>query len=104
MYPESSVRGRKGNLSMAMTRLLKSILPASCLWTSLRESEGFDYDQTLAEIKVLYPADEQDCMDDDSDLLAEAVPQSIWDMVGCKGAMEALGAMIWFASIVKVEI
>ena len=89
---------------MATTRLLKSILPASCLWTSLRESEGFDYDQTLAEIKTLYPADEQDCMDDDSDLLAEAVPQSIRDMVGCKGAMEALGAMIWFASIVKVEI
>ena len=74
---------------MATTRLLKYILPASCLWTSLRESEGFDYDQTLAEIKVLYPADEQNCMDDDSNLLAEAVtaeyPGYGW-VQGCYGS------------------
>ena len=88
---------------MATTRLLKSILSASCLWTSLRESEGFDYDQTLAEVKTLYPADEEDCIDDDN-FLAEAVPQSIRDMVGHKDAMEALGAMIWFASIVSLDM
>jgi DNA mismatch repair protein MSH6 len=89
---------------VATTRLLKSILPASCLWTSLRESEGFGYDQTLSEVKTLYPAGEEDSMKDDSDLLSETVPQSIRDMVGCKSAMEALGAMIWSAPIVIVTV
>lgn len=83
---------------MATTRLLKAILPASCLWTSLRESEGFGYDQTLRELKELYPADEQDTVDESDELLGSAVPQSIRDMVECKSAIEALGAMIWYIS------
>jgi len=84
--------------------LLKSVLPASCLWTSLRESEGFSYDQTLTELKAIYPADEQDSMEDDDELVGGAVPQSIRDMVWCNGAMEALGAMIWSVRIVMESV
>ncbi|KIM91619.1 hypothetical protein PILCRDRAFT_810908 [Piloderma croceum F 1598] len=94
---------KKGNLSVATTRLLKSILPASCLWTSLRDSEGFSYDQTLTELKTMYPADEDDSMGDDDELLSEAVPQSIRDMVRCNGAMEALGAMIWYLRQLNID-
>ena len=96
--PQFRVYSSQGNLSVATTRLLKSILPASCLWTSLRESEGFGYDQTLTEVKNLYPANDPDDIEDD-ETLNETVPQSIRDMVGCKGAMEALGAMIWSAPL-----
>lgn len=82
---------------MNTTRLLKAILQASCLWTSLRESEGFRYEQTIKELRTLYPTEEE-TMDDDGedDLLGSNVPQSIRDMLGCKSAMEALGSMIWF--------
>jgi len=93
----------KGNLSVATTRLLKSILPAACLWTSLRETEGFGYDRTLTELKALYPAD-ADTMEDDGELLSGTVPQSIRDMVGYKGAMEALGAMIWSVYFINMKL
>jgi hypothetical protein len=75
-------------------------LPASCLWTSLRESEGFNYDQALTELKTLYPADEPDGMDDDGETLNGTLPQSVRDMIDCKGAMEALGAMIWSVPVI----
>ena len=82
---------------MNTTRLLKAILPASCLWTSLRESEGFRYDQTIKELRALYPT-EEDTMNADGqqDDLGSNVPQSIRDMLGYKSAVEALGSMIWF--------
>jgi hypothetical protein len=51
----------------------------------------------------MYPADEDDSMEDDDELLSEAVPQSVRDMVRCDGAMEALGAMIWSARIIMVK-
>jgi DNA mismatch repair protein MSH6 len=79
-------------------RLLKAILPAACLWTSLRNCEGFGYQETLTELKQLYPDDEGD---DDADMeereatLSKTVPKSIRDMVDSKGAIEALGSMIW---------
>ena len=79
---------------------MKAILPAACLWTSLRESEGLRFEETLKELNELYPAeqdDEDDNMDDGSGLGA-SVPQSIRDMAGCKGAIEALGGMIWYVS------
>lgn len=55
------------------------------------------YEETLKEVKELYPPEEDDDGDDmDSDEgLGASVPQSIRDMVGCKGAIEALGGMIW---------
>lgn len=87
----------QGNLSVNTTRLLKVILPASCLWTSLRESEGFRYDRTIKELRTLYPTEEESMdADEQEDVLGSNVPQSIRDMLGCKSAMEALGSMIWF--------
>lgn len=77
---------------MTTTRLLKSILAPSCLWTSLRENEGFGYDRTVQELNALYPA-EHESMEDG--ILSEMVPQSIRDMLECKRTIEALGAMIW---------
>lgn len=88
---------QQGNLSVATSRLLKAILPASCLWTSLRESEGHNYSQTLKKLNELYPPEDDD-MDGERGVLNDTVPQSIRDMVGCKHATEALGAMIWYAT------
>jgi DNA mismatch repair protein MSH6 len=44
--------------------------------------------------KGLIDAGEDDAMNEDAEL-SSAVPQSIRDMAGYRGAMEALGALIW---------
>ncbi|THH18729.1 hypothetical protein EW146_g2311 [Bondarzewia mesenterica] len=90
----------KGNLSVSTTRLLKSVLPASCLWTSLREVEGFGYKKTLDELKVLYPVDDGE-MDDNDEL--GGVPDAIRSMVGCRSAIEALGAMMWYLRQLNID-
>ena len=82
---------------------MKAILPDDCLWTSLRDCEGFSYEKTLQELKELYPTPEsEEEMDDDDEIdqckklgLTKAVPEAIRKMIGCKGAIEALGSMIW---------
>lgn len=82
---------------MQTTRLLKSILPESCLWTSLRDVEGFAYPQTINELNNMFSeanADQDAAMDEDAELLS-AVPQCIRDMAGHRAAMEALGALMW---------
>lgn len=65
------------------------MLPGSCLWTGLRECEGFRYKESLDELKKLYP--------DDDDVMEEGagIPDAIRDMLTCKPAVEALGSMIW---------
>ncbi|CAL1699677.1 unnamed protein product [Somion occarium] len=94
----------KGNLTVATTRLLKAVLPGSCLWTSLRESEGLPYDKTLKELKGLYPAGEDDDdMDDNVHGLGSSIPEAIRKMVGCKEAMEALGSMIWYLRTLNID-
>ena len=75
---------------MATTRLLKVVLPDSCLWTALRESEGFGFDQTLTELKALFP-DDEDSMEEGS-----GMPETIAEMLPCQSAVEALGLMIWY--------
>ncbi|KAI0266519.1 muts domain V-domain-containing protein [Gloeopeniophorella convolvens] len=91
----------KGNLSVSTTRLLKSILPGSCLWTSLRDVEGFGYDKTLKELKVLYAAGgESDVMDDDD---YSDIPTAIRDMIGYKSAVEALGSMMWYLRQLNID-
>ncbi|KZT01205.1 DNA mismatch repair protein Msh6 [Laetiporus sulphureus 93-53] len=94
----------KGNLSVSTTRLLKAILPGSCLWTSLRESEGLTYEMTLKELKKLYPAsDEDDNMEDAGHGLSTAVPEAIREMVSYRGAIEALGSMIWYLNTLNID-
>ena len=81
---------------MSTTRLLKSALPAACLWTGLRPVEGFDYDSTLQELTTLYPSDGHDVMDeDDGESLPHSIPKSIREMASSKTAIKALGSMIW---------
>jgi DNA mismatch repair protein MSH6 len=87
----------QGNLSVATTRLLRVILPGACLWTSLRDVEGFDYDKTLSELKSLYGTNGEDFMGDDDYSL---VPTAIREMLGCKTAIEALGSMMWCVVVV----
>jgi DNA mismatch repair protein MSH6 len=84
---------------VATTRLLRVILPGTCLWTSLRDVEGFGYDKTLSELKLLYAANGEDSMDDDDDDYT-SVPTAIRDMLACKTAIEALGSMMWCAVII----
>ena len=82
---------------MATTRLLKVILPGTCLWTSLRDVEGFDYEKALSELKTLYAASGEDAMDDDG---YDGIPTAIRDMLGCRNAIEALGSMMWCAIVI----
>ncbi|KAK7023852.1 DNA mismatch repair protein [Favolaschia claudopus] len=91
----------KGKLSVSTTRLLKSILPASCLWTGLREVEGFDYDQTIMELKKLYPGSDEDMNDDDA--LPSSVPEPIREMVDTRSAIESLGSMIWYLRQLNID-
>ncbi|KAF8483462.1 DNA mismatch repair protein Msh6 [Russula ochroleuca] len=90
----------KGNLSVTTTRLLRVILPGTCLWTSLRDVEGFGYDKTLSELKSLYGTNGEDDMDDDDYGL---VPTAIRDMLGCKTAIEALGSMMWYLRQLNID-
>ncbi|KAA1472424.1 DNA mismatch repair protein Msh6 [Dentipellis sp. KUC8613] len=92
----------KGNLSVSTTRLLKAILPGTCLWTSLREVEGFTFEKTMEELKTLYPSsDGDDAMDDDDEM--KNVPEAIKDMFVCKTAIEALGSMIWYLRQLNID-
>ena len=77
--------------------MLKAILPGTCLWTSLRDVEGFGYDKTLSELKGLYVASDEDTMDDDD---YNGFPSAIRDMLGYKNAIEALGSMMWYAIVI----
>lgn len=92
----------KGNLSVATVRLLKTILPSSCLWTSLRDVEGFTYEQTFVELNKMFSGNEDVPMDEDG-VLNEDVPVSIRDMAGSRSAMEALGAMAWYLRQLNID-
>jgi DNA mismatch repair protein MSH6 len=87
----------QGKLSVSTTRLLKAVLPAACLWTGLREVEGFGYEETVQELRKLYPSDEADDeMGEDSNGLSSNVPEAIRSMADSKNAVESLGAMVWY--------
>ena len=73
-------------------RLLKVVLPESCIWTGLRDVEGFDYKQTITSLKQMYPSEDDD-MDE-----GMGIPDAIRDMLTSKPAVEALGAMIWYVA------
>ncbi|KAF8652371.1 hypothetical protein AX16_004399 [Volvariella volvacea WC 439] len=93
----------KGTLSVSTTRLLKSVLPASCLWTGLREVEGFDYDNTLRELKELYPAGSDDDEEMEGSALPQSVPAPIREMLDCRHAINALGLMIWYLRQLNID-
>ncbi|EIM88849.1 DNA mismatch repair protein Msh6 [Stereum hirsutum FP-91666 SS1] len=104
----------KGNLSVETTRLLKSLLPATCLWTSLRDKkEGFDYETTIEELKQLYPPseagsdsqtqNEESMIEDEAMEGMEGVPKAIRDMLKCKSAVESLGSMIWYLRQLNID-
>ncbi|EIN08523.1 DNA mismatch repair protein Msh6 [Punctularia strigosozonata HHB-11173 SS5] len=92
----------KGNLSVSTNRLLKATLPEGCLWTSLRDVEGFDYDQTLKELAELYPAT-GNAMRDEDDPVGGDVPEAIRDMYASKPAIEALGSLIWYLRQLNID-
>ncbi|KAF8068932.1 muts domain V-domain-containing protein [Lyophyllum atratum] len=96
----------KGNLSVLTTRLLKTVLPAACLWTGLRTVEGFKYEETLQELKTLYLQDEgDDSMGDDEDdaLLPASVPEPIRALASSQNAIRALGSMIWYLRQLNID-
>jgi len=77
------------------------ILPSGCLWTTLRDVEGFDYKTTLEELKKMYPPGEDDDMTDD--VLPSSVPEAICNMLGMKAPIEALGAMVWYLRQLNID-
>ncbi|PFH50600.1 hypothetical protein AMATHDRAFT_80735 [Amanita thiersii Skay4041] len=95
---------KKGTLSVSTTRLLKTVLPAACLWTGLRTVEGFDYQQTIEELRRLYPLQEDTEMDYDADcILPSSVPEPIREMVDSKLAIQSLGSMIWYLRQLNID-
>ena len=95
----------QGNLSVSTTRLLKSILPGNCLWTSLRDVEGFKFKETIKELKKLYPPsdDDDEEMADNPHGLSNSVPEPIRQMLSHNGAIEALGSMIWYLNTLNID-
>jgi DNA mismatch repair protein MSH6 len=89
----------KGSLSVSTTRLLKAILPGACIWTGLRDVEGFGYEKTIQELNELYPTDDSDAMMDDDTSMGENIPESIREMADSKSAIEALGSMVWYVGV-----
>ena len=60
--------------------------------------EGLDYDGTLKELKERYPVGDDNMEDtEDEQILPNSVPGPIREMADSKCAIEALGAMIWYA-------
>ncbi|KAG8888505.1 DNA mismatch repair protein msh6 [Tulasnella sp. 332] len=96
----------KGNLSVPTTRLLKNILPSSCLWTALRSVEGYSYDETIEALDKLFrPAtkgDDDDAMDEDDQKQSE-IPEGIKQMLDNRTAVEAIGAMIWYLRQLNID-
>ncbi|KAK2461207.1 hypothetical protein APHAL10511_006734 [Amanita phalloides] len=96
----------KGGLSVSTTRLLKGVLPPTCLWTSLRTVEGFDYEQTIEELRKLYPSSDEDHpIEDGGDdcVLPPAVPKPIREMSSSKLTVQALGTMIWYLRQLNID-
>ena len=88
----------QGNLSVATLRLLKNIIPSACLWTTLRESEGLDYDTTIEALNELFPIskDGDDAMDEGDDSVPNGgIPEGIRGMLDSRPAVEAIGQMVW---------
>lgn len=83
-------------MSVSTTRLLKAVLPGSCLWTGLRECEGFNFEQTLEELKTLFP-------DGENDMEGAKIPEAIRVMLTCKSAVEALGSLIWYLRQLNID-
>jgi DNA mismatch repair protein MSH6 len=77
------------------TRLLKGILPSACIWTALRESEGFGFERTQRELNTMFATN---AANDGMDHSSTGIPEAITSMLGDKEAVEALGAMIWWAT------
>jgi len=79
------------------------ILPSGCLWTTLRDVEGFDYKTTLEELKKMYPPGEEEDEDMTDDVLPSSVPEAIRSMLGMKAPVEALGAMVWYLRQLNID-
>uniref|UniRef100_A0A8H7XWG4 DNA mismatch repair protein n=1 Tax=Psilocybe cubensis TaxID=181762 RepID=A0A8H7XWG4_PSICU len=99
---------KKGTLSKHTLSLLKSVLPAGCLWTSLRPVEGFKYEETLEELKKIYPTETGEDVEMDQDdpsysILPDSVPAPIREMARETLAIEALGSMIWYLRQLNID-
>jgi len=74
----------------------------------LRAVEGLKYEETLEELKAIYPAtsDEDASMDEDDlslDVLPSSVPSSIRDLASEQLPIEALGSMIWYLRQLNID-
>lgn len=87
---------------------MKIVLPSECLWTSLRPVEGLKYEETIDELKVIYPGTPGDDINMDEDdpsfsVLPESVPAPIREMARERLPIEALGSMIWYLRQLNID-
>lgn len=80
----------KGNLSVSTLRALRSILPTSCVWTSLNaKGEFLSADKTLAALGEFFPE-----MEDAEDAEGGGMPEAVRAEMGNELVMQALGGLI----------
>lgn len=70
--------------------------------------EGLSYEETLTELKTIYPASsENDMLIDEDDpaasILPASVPTPIRDLASEQLSMEALGSMIWYLRQLNID-
>ncbi|KZV87127.1 hypothetical protein EXIGLDRAFT_210105 [Exidia glandulosa HHB12029] len=96
----------KGNLTAETTRLLKTALPGSCIWTWQRPADVLSYENTLNALLDLYPSPAMFDDDDDPSMSADeyaGVPDAIRGMLSEKAPIEALGAMIAYLRQLNID-
>lgn len=67
----------------------------------MRTVEGFSYDETLQQLRMMY-SDEGDATmvdEDEENALPSCIPEPIRAMAASHNAIKALGSMIWLVSV-----
>jgi DNA mismatch repair protein MSH6 len=67
----------------------------------MRPSEAWSYEQTLKELGAIYGVPNADA---DDLMLGDEVPEAISSMLGCRGAIEALGGTVWCVRCIQLDI
>ncbi|KAJ7074366.1 muts domain V-domain-containing protein [Mycena amicta] len=86
--------------------LMRQLRPKELLFTkgklSVSTNRNAHFDQTLAELRKLYPSNDKDAMDDGGEL-PSSVPEPIREMLSSRSAIESLGSLIWYLRQLNID-
>lgn len=88
-----------GNLDPLTMRLLRNIIPLSCIWTNLRKgSDSPFYADVIPLLRKIVPAADHSDHLPDEDEVRQKLPEAVQAMYNKEVAMESLGCMIKFVN------